>query len=89
MLFFAGISGNSIDLSVQPFFLQNAFANNDRIVATGGIQGAIDTHFYDGSVDSFEFIVLPTPEPSSLVFLGTVLVGLGVGIFRRLRDRRA
>jgi hypothetical protein len=88
MTFFAGIGGAAIDLSTQPAFLQNAFADSYRIVATGGIQDAIDADFYDGSVDSFEFI-LTTPEPTSLIFLGTVLAGLGVGIFRRHRYRRA
>lgn len=77
MLFFSGIKGAPIDITAQPAFLQDGFANAHRIVAVGGLQDAIDARFYDGSLDSFEF-VSPTPEPASLPLLATLLVGFGV-----------
>jgi hypothetical protein len=83
MLFFSGINGAPIDIAAQPRYLQDGLANAHRIVVVGGLQDAIDARFYDGSVDSFEF-VLSTPEPSALPLLVTLLVGFAV--WRRLRS---
>jgi hypothetical protein len=77
MNFFAGVGGAPINLVAQPSWLQTDIALSPRIVATGGLQDAIDAHFYDGSVDSFEFI-LSTPEPSSVLLFATLLFGIAV-----------
>jgi hypothetical protein len=83
----SGSIGAPLDVNAEPLFLQTAFATAPRIVATGGIQDALDAHFTDGSVDSFEFI-LSTPEPSSLLVLGTIVFGLALSILARKRYRR-
>jgi hypothetical protein len=83
MSFWAGAGGNPIDLSVQPAWFQNDFANDPKIVAGAGTQDAIDARFYDGLVDSFEFILQPVPEPTSIIFLGTVVIVVGFGIKRK------
>jgi hypothetical protein len=77
MEFTSGIAGRPIDLTTLPNATRSEVINAPRIVAIGGLQDAVDAHFYDGSVDSFEF-VLSTPEPSSLPLLAALLVGFAV-----------
>jgi hypothetical protein len=79
MNFYAGIQGNPIDVAVlqAQYGLQADLTSFHRIVAAGGLQDAIDAHFYDGSIDSFQF-VLTTPEPSSLFLLIPPLVGFAL-----------
>ena len=79
---FAGLQGGPIDVTALRTILGQEVTNAPRIVATGGTQDAINAQFFYGQDDSFEFI-LPTPEPSSLALVGTVLLGFGARILRR------
>ena len=79
MNFFTGLHGSPIDVAALPGGLGQELLNAPKIVATRGIQDAIDAHFYDGSVDSFE-VVLTTPEPSSVFLLAIPVIGFA---FRR------
>jgi len=79
MNFYSGIQGGPIDVGVlqAEYGLRADLANFHRIVATGGVQSAIDAHFYSGSTDSFQF-ALTAPEPSSFFLLAVPLAGFAV-----------
>ena len=81
MEFVTGLAGRPIDLTALPNGTRSSIMSAHSIVATGGLQDAIDAHFYDGSVDSFEFL-LASPEPSSFPLLATLLIGFGVAARR-------
>jgi hypothetical protein len=80
----AAVGGGPIDLDTAA--LLGAFGGS-TIVAVGGEQDAIDVSFYNGASASYAFM-LTTPEPTSVLLLATLLIGLGTLLKRKFHSSR-